>query len=131
MSGLEAPSEADPPAWPSPRDRIEDRGPFMGSDLPNVTCVCVKSLQSCLTFCDSLDCSPPSSSVHGIQERILKWVTMYLLQGILRTQGSNPRLLCLQSWQAGSLPLAPSGKPRLRSYRLLKNVQSWHQTPAC
>ena len=34
-----------------------------------------------------------------------------LLQGILPTQGMNPRLLCLQHWQAGSLPLVPPGKP--------------------
>ena len=34
-------------------------------------CVCVKSLQSCLTLFDSLDYSPPGSSVHGIlQARI-------------------------------------------------------------
>ena len=35
-----------------------------------------------------------------------------LRQGIFRTQGSNPRLLCLQHWQVGYLPLAPLGKPR-------------------
>ena len=29
-----------------------------------------------------------------------------LLQGIFQTQGSNPRLLHLLHWQAGSLPLA-------------------------
>ena len=34
-----------------------------------------------------------------------------LFQGIFLTQGSNPRLLCLLPWQAGSLPLAPPGKP--------------------
>ena len=28
--------------------------------------LCVKSLQSSLTLCDALDCSPPGSSVHGI-----------------------------------------------------------------
>ena len=34
-----------------------------------------KSLQSCLTLCNSMDCSPPGSSVHGIlQARILEWV---------------------------------------------------------
>ena len=33
-----------------------------------------------------------------------------LLQGIFPTQGSNPCLLCLLHWQAGSLPLAPPGK---------------------
>ena len=31
------------------------------------------------------------------------------LQGIFLTQGSNPYLLCLLHWQAGSLPLAPPG----------------------
>ena len=36
-----------------------------------------------------------------------------LLQGIFPNQGSNPRLLCLLHWQAGSLPLAPPGKPLL------------------
>ena len=37
-------------------------------------CVC-ESLQSRLTLCDPMDCSPPASSVHGIlQARILEWV---------------------------------------------------------
>ena len=34
-----------------------------------------------------------------------------LLQGIFPTQGSNPRLLGLLHWQAGSLPWVPPGKP--------------------
>ena len=34
----------------------------------------VKSLQSCPTLCDPMDCSPPGSSIHGIlQARVLKW----------------------------------------------------------
>ena len=33
------------------------------------------------------------------------------LQGIFPTQGSNLHLLCLQHCQAGSVPLAPPGKP--------------------
>ena len=32
------------------------------------------------------------------------------LQGITLIQGSNPLLLCLLHWQAGSSPLAPPGK---------------------
>ena len=28
-------------------------------------CACAKLLQSCLTLCDPVDCSPPGSSVHG------------------------------------------------------------------
>ena len=35
-----------------------------------------------------------------------------LLQGIFPTQGSNLCLLRLLHWQAGSLPLAPPGKPQ-------------------
>ena len=36
-----------------------------------------KSLQSCLTLWDLMDCSPPGSSVHGIlQARILEWVAI-------------------------------------------------------
>ena len=33
--------------------------------------------QSCLTFCNTIDRSPPGSSVHGIlQARILEWVAI-------------------------------------------------------
>ena len=40
-------------------------------------CVRARSLQSCPTPCDPLDCSPPGSSVHGIfQARILEWVVV-------------------------------------------------------
>ena len=39
--------------------------------------VCVMSLQSCLILCDSMDCSPPGSSVPGIlQARTLEWVAI-------------------------------------------------------
>ena len=34
----------------------------------------MKVAQSCPTLCDSMDCSPPGSSVHGIfQARVLEW----------------------------------------------------------
>ena len=32
--------------------------------------------------------------------------------GIFLAQGLNPRLLSVQHWQVGSLPLVPPGKPR-------------------
>ena len=33
-----------------------------------------KSLQSCPTLSDPMDCSPPGSSIHGIfQARVLEW----------------------------------------------------------
>ena len=38
--------------------------------------------QSCPTLCDSMDCSLPSSSVHGIlQARILEWVAISSSRG--------------------------------------------------
>ena len=44
-------------------------------DLPS-TCVCVHA-QSCLTLCNLMNCSLPSSSVRGIfQARILEWVAI-------------------------------------------------------
>ena len=49
----------------------------MANYSPYVVFVCAKSLQSYLTLCDPMDCSPPGSSVHGIlQARILEWVAM-------------------------------------------------------
>ena len=49
-----------------------------------------KLLQLCLTLCGPMDCSPPSSSVHGIfQARILEWVAMPSSRGFFPTQGSN------------------------------------------
>ena len=39
-------------------------------------------VQSCLTFCDPIDCSPPDSSVHGIlQARTLEWVAIPFSRG--------------------------------------------------
>ena len=59
-------------------------------------CVCVhaKLLQSYLTLCNLMDCSPPGSPVHVIlQARLLEWIAIPLLQRIFLTQGSNPGLL--------------------------------------
>ena len=38
-------------------------------------------------------------------------------EGLFPTQGSNPFILGLLLWQAGSLPLAPPGKPTICNYR--------------
>ena len=64
------------------------------------------------TLCNSMDCSPPGSSVHRIlQARILEWVAMPSSRGIFLTPGSNSHLLCLLHWQADSLPLCHPGSP--------------------
>ena len=49
-------------------------------------CVHVRSVtQSCSTLCDSIDCSPPGSSVHGIfQASILEWVAISYSRGSTR-----------------------------------------------
>ena len=41
------------------------------------TIYAAKSLQSCPTLCDPMDCSPPGFSIHGIlQARTLEWVAI-------------------------------------------------------
>ena len=49
--------------------------------------------QSCLTLCDSMDCSLPASSVHGDSPGMNMGMGCHaLLKGIFPTQGSNPGL---------------------------------------
>ena len=57
-------------------------------------CVCALSLQSCLTLFDSLDCSPPGSSVQDFPGKNARVGCHALLQGIFPTQGSNPWFFC-------------------------------------
>ena len=72
----------------------------------------LKSLQLCPALCNPMDYSSPDSSVQGIlQARIQKWVAMPSSRG-----SSQPRdrthvsyVTCIR--QAGSLPVAPPGKP--------------------
>ena len=43
-----------------------------------------KSLQSCPTLCDPMDCSLPGSRVHGIlQARVLEWVAIVFSLALL------------------------------------------------
>ena len=74
--------------------------------------MCAKTLQSCLTLCEPMDCSPPDTSVH--RDSPGKYIRVdhhALLKGIFLTQGSNLCLLHLLRWQASSLLLMPSKKP--------------------
>ena len=46
------------------------------------TNVKVLAIQLCLTLCDSTDCSPPGSSVHGtLQARIQEWIAIPFSRG--------------------------------------------------
>ena len=63
-----------------------------------------KSLQSCPSLCDSMDCSPSG------QAAILEWAARPSPRGPPWPGDWTP-VSYLLSWQAGSLPLVPPGKP--------------------
>ena len=87
-------------------EQEEQWGP-LESETPSHA-VYAKLLQSYLTLCDpmTIACqaplSPGKNSGVGCHA---------VLQEIFPTQGWNPHLLYFLHWQAGSLPLAPPGKP--------------------
>ena len=77
-----------------------------------LVCMRAKSPQSCPILCDPMDCSPPGPFCPwDSQGKNTGMGCHAYLWGIFPTQGSNPYLLCLLHWQAGSWPLAPPGKP--------------------
>ena len=62
-------------------------------DLIRIKSFCTTNLvtQLCLTFCDSMDCSSPGSSVHGIlHERILGWVAIFFSKGTINEMIIQP-----------------------------------------
>ena len=85
-------------------------------------CMRAKSLQSCLTLCDRMDCSPPVSSAHGIHEaRILEWVAMPSSR-----RSSQLRDRTYVSCIAGRFFTAePLGEP------LDKEAKYWHICMSC
>ena len=79
-----------------------------------LACMHAESLQSCLTLCSPMDCSPPGSSVHGIlQARVLEWVVMPSSGGSSQPRDRTQVFLHLLHWQESSLPLVPPEKPRV------------------
>ena len=57
-------------------------------------CLSAKLLQSGLTLCDPVDCSPLGSSVRGIlQARILEWVAMPSSGGSSQPRGRAPHFM--------------------------------------
>ena len=62
-----------------------------------------KSLQLCLTLCDSTDYSSPGSSVRGIfQSRILEWVVMPSSRGSSQPRDQTHISYHLLHWQMSS-----------------------------
>ena len=81
-----------------------------------------KSLQSCPTQCNPLDCSPPGSSVHGIlQARILEWVAMPSSRGSSRPRDRTRESPVAPTLQADSLLLSHWGRPKMW-YRMQWNI---------
>ena len=76
--------------------------------------------QSCLLFCDPIDCCPPCSSAHGISyARMLEWVAISYSRGTFLTQWSNSHLLCVLHWQVDSLLFC--------HWEALNLVRSWYK----
>ena len=50
---------------------------FFSEGIHKVVLLRTKSLQSCLTLCNPMDCSPPGPTVHGLlRARTVEWVAM-------------------------------------------------------
>ena len=79
--------------------------------------MCAKSLQSCPTFCNHIDCSPLGSFVHGIlQARILEWVVVHPPEELpdpgikpvsLISPASASRFFTHTTWEAHELVYPP------------------------
>ena len=66
--------------------------------------------QLCLTLCNTMDCSPPGSSVHGhFQARILQWVVMPSSRGSSQPRNQTGLLHCRQILNH----LSHQGSPRI------------------
>ena len=112
-SGFQFPSPGelpDPGIEPSSAWKVES----LPAQCTNTHCylmllseAAAKSLQSCPTLCDPMDCSPPGTVVHGIlQARTLEWVAISYAKG-----SSQPRNRTLVSCISGRLFTSYKGRP--------------------
>ena len=90
-----------------------------------------KSLLSCPTLCDPVDCSPSGSSVHGIlQARVLEWVAMPSSRGSSQARGwtHNYYVSCIGRWVLYHSCHLESPK---KIHRTPSNSEgTWHSTAA-
>ena len=91
-----------------------------------------KVTQSCLTYCDCLDCSPPGSSVHGISRQEYWSRSPFPPPRGLPDPGiepMSPRSPVSPAVQANSFPAVPLGKQNIAQYYFmpfsLKMLQFW------
>ena len=80
--------------------------------------------QSWPTLCNSVDCSPPGSSVHGIlQVRILEWVAIPFSRG-----SSHPRDQTQVPCIAGRFLTIWANKKALQNFHMIQQSHSWIYT---
>ena len=73
-----------------------------------------RSLHSCPALCNTMDCSPPGSSVHGDSQGKKTGVDCHALPpGDLPNPGIKLESPACPALQAHSLPTEPPGKPML------------------
>ena len=94
----------------------------------HLVCKCATSLQSCLTLCDPLDCSPQGSSVHGIlQARTLEWAATPSSRESSRPRDPT-RVSRSPALAGGHGPLVPPGKRHHPLTKVQKPEISHHYT---
>ena len=73
----------------------------------------------CLTLCNTMDCSPPGFSVHGIsQARTLEWVVISSFRGSSRFR-DRTWVSCIAG---GFLTVEPAGKPSVFQPKKPRNL---------
>ena len=78
-----------------------------------------KSLQSCPTLCDPMDCSPPDSSVHGFSRKDY-WIGLPSPPpGDIPDPGIKPASPVAPALQVDSLPLSRWGSPVYEVYMVI------------
>ena len=98
--------------WLQEKEYTTQKGMITGYLLFHIMLACLVA-QLCPTLCDSMDCNPPGSSVHGDSPGKNTGVECQaLLQGIFPTQGVNLCLLCLLGCRQILYPLSHQGSQR-------------------
>ena len=102
------------------------------------SCMRVKSLQSCLTLCDPMNCSPPGTSVHGFSREEYWSGLLCPPPRDLPDPGIGSESLMSPALAGGFfLPLAPPGKlmknginVKKTSKRVLELAKTLQHTPS-
>ena len=113
-------SMAAPPVCTKPAARAVPEGPQKGESVSCFpACKQAQSLQSCLTLCDPMDCSPSGFSVRGFSRQEYWSGLPCLLPGDFPDSAIEPTSPASPALQADSLPLSHRGSPELVSIFLI------------